>query len=85
MLSRLWWGWVFLVNVPAVALGLIAAIVLVPESRAAQRPGRDPLGIAASTAGLVALACGLIQAGTAGTEEGQDPRNDPGLRLAPVP
>jgi DHA2 family multidrug resistance protein-like MFS transporter len=66
MLSRLWWGWVFLVNVPVVALGLIAAIALVPESRAAQRPGLDPLGIAASTTGLVALAYGLIQAGQDG-------------------
>lgn len=66
MLSRLWWGWVFLLNVPVVALGLIAAIVLIPESRAAKRPGLDPLGMAASTAGLVALAYGLIQAGQDG-------------------
>jgi MFS transporter, DHA2 family, multidrug resistance protein len=66
MLSRLWWGWVFLVNVPVVVVGLIAALVLIPESRAAQRPGLDPLGIAASTAGLVALIYGLIQAGQDG-------------------
>jgi MFS transporter, DHA2 family, multidrug resistance protein len=25
MLSRLWWGWVFLLNVPVVAVGLVAA------------------------------------------------------------
>lgn len=66
MLSRLWWGWVFLLNVPVVAVGLIAAIALIPESRTAQRPGLDPLGMAASTAGLVALTYGLIQAGQDG-------------------
>jgi DHA2 family multidrug resistance protein-like MFS transporter len=66
MLSRLWWGWVFLLNVPVVALGLIAAIALIPESRAVQRPGLDPVGIAASTAGLIALTYGLIQAGQDG-------------------
>ena len=39
MLSRLWWGWVFLLNVPIAAAGLTAVLVLVPESRAARRPG----------------------------------------------
>jgi MFS transporter, DHA2 family, multidrug resistance protein len=66
MLSRLWWGWVFLLNVPVVVVGLIAAIVLIPESRAAQRPGLDPLGIASSATGLVALTYGLIRAGQDG-------------------
>jgi DHA2 family multidrug resistance protein-like MFS transporter len=66
MLSRLWWGWVFLLNVPVVAVGLIAAVALIPESRAAERPGLDPIGIAASAAGLVALVYGLIQAGQDG-------------------
>ena len=66
MLSRLWWGWVFLLNVPVVAVGLVAALVLIPESRAARRPGLDPVGITASTAGLIALTYGLIQAGQGG-------------------
>jgi MFS transporter, DHA2 family, multidrug resistance protein len=66
MLSRFWWGWVFLINVPVVALGLIAAVALIPESRAGQRPGLDPLGIAVSTAGLVAVIYGLIEAGQDG-------------------
>jgi MFS transporter, DHA2 family, multidrug resistance protein len=71
MLSRLWWGWVFLLNVPIVAVGLIAALVLIPESRAAQRPALDPLGTITSAAGLVAATYGLIQAG-------QDGWGDPG-------
>jgi MFS transporter, DHA2 family, multidrug resistance protein len=66
MLSRLWWGWVFLLNVPVVVVGLAAALVLIPESRAARQPGLDPLGIAASTAGLIALTYGLVQAGQDG-------------------
>jgi MFS transporter, DHA2 family, multidrug resistance protein len=66
MLSRLWWGWVFLLNVPIVAVGLIAALILIPESRAAQRPGLDPVGTTASVAGLVAVIYGLILAGQYG-------------------
>ena len=66
MLSRLWWGWVFILNVPVVAVGLVAALVLIPESRAAQRPALDLPGIITSAAGLVALTYGLIQAGQDG-------------------
>jgi MFS transporter, DHA2 family, multidrug resistance protein len=69
MLSRLWWGWVFWLNVPVVAVGLIAAAVLIPESRAAKRPGLDPVGTAASVAGLVALTGGLVQAGEYGWDD----------------
>ena len=46
MLSRLWWGWVFLINVPVVAVGLFVGVGLIPESRAAERPGLDPAGMA---------------------------------------
>jgi len=66
MLSRFWWGWVFLLNVPVVAVGLVAALVLIPESRADRRPRLDPLGTAFSAAGLVALTYGLIRAGQNG-------------------
>jgi DHA2 family multidrug resistance protein-like MFS transporter len=37
LLSSYWWGWVFLINVPVVVVGLAAVIALVPESRAAPR------------------------------------------------
>jgi DHA2 family multidrug resistance protein-like MFS transporter len=66
MLSRFWWGWVFLLNVPVVVVGLIAGVTLVPESRAAGRPGLDPAGMAASAAGLVVVTYGLIEAGQHG-------------------
>jgi DHA2 family multidrug resistance protein-like MFS transporter len=66
MLTDFWWGWVFLINVPVALIGLTALIALVPESRAAERPGIDILGIAASAAGLVTLTYGLIEAGENG-------------------
>ncbi|GAA2332122.1 MFS transporter [Dactylosporangium salmoneum] len=66
MLERFWWGWVFLLNVPVVALGLLVGAALVPESRAEQRPDLDTVGAAASVAGLVALTYGLIEAGREG-------------------
>jgi EmrB/QacA subfamily drug resistance transporter len=66
LLTNYWWGWVFLINVPVVLIGLAAVAVLVPESRAAERPGMDPTGVAASAAGLVAVTYGLIEAGQDG-------------------
>jgi MFS transporter, DHA2 family, multidrug resistance protein len=66
LLSHYWWGWVFLINVPVAIIGLLAALVLVPESRATEPPGLDPVGLASSVAGLVALTYGLIEAGQDG-------------------
>lgn len=66
LLTHYWWGWVFLLNVPVALIGLIAALTLVPESRAAQRPGLDPVGVLASAAGLVGVTYGLIEAGQNG-------------------
>jgi len=66
MLSHAWWGWVFLVNVPVALAGALAVTVLVPESRAANRPRVDAVGIIGVSAGLVALTYGLIEAGQRG-------------------
>jgi len=66
LLSNYWWGWVFLMNLPVVAIGLVAVTVLVPESRATSRPGLDPVGIVASSAGLAVLIYGFIAAGQYG-------------------
>ncbi len=52
LLTHYWWGWVFLMNVPVALMGLGATFALVPESRAPERPGLDPVGMIASTAGL---------------------------------
>ena len=66
LLTHYWWGWVFLINVPVVLVGLSAAAALVPASRASTRPGLDLVGVATSGAGLVALTYGLIKAGQDG-------------------
>jgi EmrB/QacA subfamily drug resistance transporter len=66
LLTHAWWGWVFLINVPVAVVALIATVALVPASRAQKRPGMDPVGVALSIVGLVALIYGLIQAGQHG-------------------
>ena len=66
LLSRYWWGWVFLLNVPVALLGIVAVALLVPESRPRQRPEIDWAGITSATAALVALTYGLVEAGQAG-------------------
>src|SRR6516164_1723521 len=66
LLSHYWWGWVFLMNLPVVLIGLAAVTVLVPESRASQAPGLDPAGIVTSCAGLGVLIYGFIAAGQYG-------------------
>jgi MFS transporter, DHA2 family, multidrug resistance protein len=66
LLDRFWWGSVFLINVPVVLLALVAVAFLMPESRSAQRPRVDVVGVAISSAGLIGLTYGFIRAGQDG-------------------
>jgi MFS transporter, DHA2 family, multidrug resistance protein len=66
LLTNYWWGWVFLLNVPVIALGFSAVVALMPESRAAKRPSLDVVGVATSATGLVTVTYGLIKAGQDG-------------------
>jgi DHA2 family multidrug resistance protein-like MFS transporter len=66
LLDHFWWGSVFLINVPVVVLALVAVAVLLPESRSAQRPSVDVLGVITSSAGLAGLTYGFIRAGQDG-------------------
>ncbi len=66
LLSHTWWGWVFLINVPVAVLGLLAVMVLVPETKAQRPPKLDLVGVLLSSLGLVGLTYGLIEAGTQG-------------------
>ncbi|WP_203918281.1 MFS transporter [Rugosimonospora africana] len=70
LLSRYWSGWVFLINVPVVVLGLVALALAVPESLSARRPALDPVGVLASCAGLGLLTFGVIEAGQRGWSDG---------------
>ena len=66
LLDHFWWGSVFLINVPVVVLAVIAVAVLLPESRSAERPRIDVVGVIVSSAGLAALTYGFIKAGQDG-------------------
>jgi EmrB/QacA subfamily drug resistance transporter len=66
LLTNYWWGWVFLINVPVVVVGLSAVVAMLPKSRALKRPDLDLVGVVASAAGLVAVTYGLIEAGQDG-------------------
>jgi MFS transporter, DHA2 family, multidrug resistance protein len=70
LLTNFWWGSVFLINLPMVALALVAVIFLLPESRSSRRQRLDPVGIAASSAGLAVLTYGIIEAGQHGWSSG---------------
>jgi Na+/melibiose symporter-like transporter len=54
---------VFLINLPIVVIGAVAALFVVPESRDRERTGFDPLGVALSVAGLTVLVYGVIRGG----------------------
>jgi len=66
LLTHYWWGWVFLINVPVALLGFIAAAILIPESKRAERTPLDVFGIVSSTAALSVVTYGLIKAGQDG-------------------
>ena len=61
LLEHFWWGSIFLVNVPLVAVTIAAAVVIVPRSRDPLAPKLDILGTLLSTVGLVALLFGIIE------------------------
>jgi EmrB/QacA subfamily drug resistance transporter len=70
LLSRFWWGSIFLVNVPIVLIGLVGAAFLVPDSKNpnVQRP--DPVGAMLSIAGLGLLLWAIIEGPAQGWTSG---------------
>ncbi|MFK0044241.1 MFS transporter [Streptomyces sp. NPDC090741] len=56
LLGHFWWGSVFLINVPVVALALAGIAVLVPNFRSPVLRPLDPAGMVLSITGLAALA-----------------------------
>jgi len=62
LVTHYWWGSVFLVNVPVVVVGLMAAIWLVPNSKDPRGSRADPVGAALSFVGLGTLLWAIIEA-----------------------
>ncbi|MES4909466.1 MULTISPECIES: MFS transporter [unclassified Streptomyces] len=63
LLARWWWGSVFLVNVPVIAVILVAGARLIPESRNPTPRHWDLAGVVLSAAGLAGVVYALKQAG----------------------
>src|SRR5262245_10484634 len=66
LLEHFYWGSVFLVNLPIVALGLLAGVFLIPDSKDPAAPRLDPVGAIASIVGLSLLLYAVIEAPTNG-------------------
>jgi EmrB/QacA subfamily drug resistance transporter len=61
LLEHFWWGSVFLVNVPMIALALVAGKILLPTSRDPEQPPLDIPGALLSIVGLGTLVYGIIE------------------------
>ncbi|MEI3614576.1 MFS transporter [Pseudogracilibacillus sp. SO30301A] len=66
ILDHFWWGWIFLLNVPIIALAGVAVIMFLPESRGEQQSKVDYVGILLSGIGLFCVSYGTIETGARG-------------------
>jgi EmrB/QacA subfamily drug resistance transporter len=66
LLEHFYWGSVFLVNIPVIALALVGVWLAVPESRDPVHRRLDPIGAALSIAGLGTFVYGVIRGGSDG-------------------
>jgi len=80
LLSRFWWGSIFLVNIPIVAGGFIGALVLVPDSKNPNAKRPDPIGAVLSIAGLGLMLWAIIE----GPSQGWTSSTVAGVGLASV-
>src|SRR4051794_2974355 len=62
LLQHVWWGAVFLINVPLGVLAAIGVAVLLPRSRGTSSTALDLAGAALSTAGLVGVVYAVVEA-----------------------
>ncbi len=61
LLEKFWWGSAFLVNIPIVALVVLAVAVFSPTSKDPEATPLDPVGAGLSLVGLGALVYGIIE------------------------
>lgn len=62
LLDHFWWGSIFLINVPMVAIGLTACLLLLPETTDPSAPEVDAVCTALTASGLGAFIYGVIEA-----------------------
>ncbi|MFI1763597.1 MFS transporter [Streptomyces sp. NPDC020800] len=62
LLDHFWWGSVFLINIPMVAIGILACVLLLPETRNPASPRVDSLSTAFTVGGLGTLIYAIIEA-----------------------
>ncbi|MFI8824110.1 DHA2 family efflux MFS transporter permease subunit [Streptomyces sp. NPDC053431] len=60
ILDHFWWGMIFLINIPVAAVGLVAVLKLVPESKNPQGERPDLLGALLSTIGMSSVVYAII-------------------------
>lgn len=70
LLEHFWWGSVFLVNLPIVALALAASVLLLTESRDPSVPALDLPGLGLSGLAVSTLVYALIEASDRGWTDG---------------
>jgi EmrB/QacA subfamily drug resistance transporter len=70
LLEHFWWGSVFIVNIPIVALALTGGRLFVPESKDPVPRRLDPVGAVLSILGLVTLVWAIIEAPVHGWTDG---------------
>jgi EmrB/QacA subfamily drug resistance transporter len=61
LIEHFWWGSVFLINLPVIAIALLLGQLFVPTSRDPSSPPVDIPGALLSIAGLTALVYGIIE------------------------
>jgi EmrB/QacA subfamily drug resistance transporter len=60
LIARFWWGAAFLINVPVAVVGIVAAVVSMPESTGRwRRP--DPVGAGLSVVGMTAVVWAIVE------------------------
>src|SRR3954469_1974091 len=65
--ERINWNWIFFINVPVGVIGIVAAFLLIDESRDTSHEQRPDIpGLVTSTLGLFSLTYALIEANTYG-------------------
>lgn len=62
LLQWFWWGSVFVINTPIIAIAIIGCLLIIPESQHKDHPGLDYVGFALSVVGLLAIVDGIIEA-----------------------